>query len=185
MQHHYQDLITIFNRAFLDSHNTELVKGGDEPIYLPADAKRQHHQIVFAHGYFASALHEISHWLVAGDARRLLEDFGYWYCPDGRDQTTQLKFEQVEIKPQAIEWALATACGFKFNVSSDNLDGWQSDRVKFKQLVHHKVLELVTQGFNQRTTMLLKCLADFYHTGPQTASSFDYLPRKSVFLESL
>ncbi len=39
--------------------------------------------------FFASALHEISHWCVAGKARREQVDFGYWYCPDGRDAMTQ------------------------------------------------------------------------------------------------
>ncbi len=50
---------------------------------------------------FASALHEISHWCIAGKARRELVDFGYWYCPDGRDAMTQSQFEDVEVKPQA------------------------------------------------------------------------------------
>lgn len=107
MPHRCQDLIRIFNQTFLTSHHTELIRGGDEPIYLPASDRRSRHQIVFGHDYFASALHEIAHWLVAGQARRLLEDFGYWYDPDGRDKASQLKFEQVEVQPQAIEWALA------------------------------------------------------------------------------
>ncbi|NRA84777.1 MAG: elongation factor P hydroxylase, partial [Gammaproteobacteria bacterium] len=94
MLHRYQDLITVFNQTFQSTYNTQLVKGGDEPLYLPASdgANRSHHQIIFARGFYASALHEIAHWLVAGSQRRLLEDFGYWYCPDGRDQATQLSF---------------------------------------------------------------------------------------------
>lgn len=174
MNHHYQELINIFNQLFLNSHNTELVKGDVEPIYLPANEQRRHHQIVFAHGYFASALHEVSHWLVAGEARRLLEDFGYWYCPDGRDKQTQLSFEAVEVKPQAIEWALALACGFKFNVSSDNLDGWQSDRLAFQHRVHIEALQLLAAGFNSRTQLLLDALAKYYKTQPLSISSFDY-----------
>ncbi|PPS58814.1 hypothetical protein CRX72_23640 [Pantoea sp. BRM17] len=65
-----------------------LIKGDDEPIYLPADAESPWHRVVFAHGFYASALHEISHWCIAGDARRQQVDFGYWYCPDGRDAQT-------------------------------------------------------------------------------------------------
>lgn len=174
MPHRCQDLIRIFNQTFLTSHHTELIKGGDEPIYLPASDRRSRHQIVFAHGYFASALHEIAHWLVAGQARRLLEDFGYWYNPDGRDKATQLKFERVEVKPQAIEWALALACGFKFNVSSDNLDGWQSDRLGFQHQVHVKALQLLAAGFNNRTKLLLEALAEFYHTAPLAPQDFNY-----------
>ena len=59
MSHHYEDLIEIFNNTFLESENTILVKGDDEPIYLPADANSPHHRIIFAHGFFQSALHEI------------------------------------------------------------------------------------------------------------------------------
>ena len=72
------DLIRIFNGLFLAGLNTELVAGDDEPIYLPADAEHRHHRIVFAHGFYASALHEIAHWLVAG-ANADQEDYG-WYC---------------------------------------------------------------------------------------------------------
>ncbi|MGB2130042.1 MAG: elongation factor P hydroxylase, partial [Marinobacterium sp.] len=72
----YQPLIELFNRLFLPTYNTVLVAGEDEPIYLPADEQHPHHRVVFAHGFFASALHEISHWCVAGPERRLLEDFG-------------------------------------------------------------------------------------------------------------
>ena len=80
-----------------------MIRGDDEPLYLPADKNFTYHQIIFAHGYYASALHEISHWCMAGKQRRLLEDFGYWYMPDGRDVDQQKTFEQVEIKPQAKE----------------------------------------------------------------------------------
>lgn len=65
----------------------------------------------------------ISHWCVAGKARREQVDFGYWYCPDGRDAMTQSQFEDVEVKPQAFEWLFCVAAGFPFNVSCDNLEG--------------------------------------------------------------
>jgi len=121
--HNYQDLIVCFNATFTNTENTVLVKGDHEPIYIPAKSSHQHHQIVFAHGYFASALHEISHWCIAGKQRRLLEDYGYWYCPDGRDVKQQTEFEKVEVKPQAIEWAFSCASGKPFAVSTDNLNG--------------------------------------------------------------
>lgn len=112
-------LIFVFNHAFCDT-NTILVRGGDEPEYLAATYDKPA-QIIFAHGYFSSSLHELSHWCIAGKERRKLNDFGYWYCPDGRDQTTQKQFEQVEIKPQAIECLLTLATNRKFFTSADNL----------------------------------------------------------------
>lgn len=105
--HHYEQLIEIFNSCFADDFNTRLIKGDDEPIYLPADAEVPYNRIVFAHGFYASAIHEISHWCIAGKARRELVDFGYWYCPDGRDAQTQSQFEDVEVKPQALDWCSA------------------------------------------------------------------------------
>ncbi|MGQ7034938.1 elongation factor P hydroxylase, partial [Escherichia coli] len=72
--HHYEQLIEIFNSCFADEFNTRLIKGDDEPIYLPADAEVPYNRIVFAHGFYASAIHEISHWCIAGKARRELVD---------------------------------------------------------------------------------------------------------------
>lgn len=63
--HHYEQLIEIFNSCFADEFNTRLIKGDDEPIYLPADAEVPYNRIVFAHGFYASAIHEISHWCIA------------------------------------------------------------------------------------------------------------------------
>ena len=102
-------------------------------MYSPADVCCSYHQIIFAHGYYSSALHEISHWCQAGKNRRLLEDFGYWYMPDGRNEKQQKCFEQVEIKPQAIEWAFCLAANKSFTVSADNLNGFQADVNSFKQ----------------------------------------------------
>ena len=59
MTHDYQDLITLFNDTFLEPFNTKLELGGDEPIYLPADKEHRYHRIIFARGFYASALHEI------------------------------------------------------------------------------------------------------------------------------
>lgn len=130
-------LILHFNHWF--SHlNVNLVKGDFEPEYFPATVT-QPARIQFAHGFFNSALHEISHWSIAGEQRRLLPDLGYWYAPDGRTQEQQALFEQVEIKPQAIEWLFAQAFGRKFRVSLDNLTGEGGDGRTFKDNVFAQV----------------------------------------------
>jgi len=172
--HNYQDLINIFESTFFKAYNTQLVRGDDEPIYLPADQHHATHRIIFAHGFYASALHEISHWLVAGKQRRLLEDFGYWYEPDGRNEAQQAAFEQVEIVPQAIEWALSVSCGVKFDVSADNLSGIEIDRMAFKHKVHQQVHYYLNHGFSQRTQALLDACAQFYQVAPLTMAMFDY-----------
>ncbi len=152
-----EQLICLFNRSFVD-YDTVLVAGDDEPLYLPKGQGRAQHQIIFAHGFFASALHEIAHWCIAGKQRRLLEDYGYWYCADGRNQQQQRAFEQVEVKPQAIEYAFCLAAGRPFQVSIDNLSGFQSDRHAFFFAVEQQYQYYLKQGFPMRAQWVIELL---------------------------
>lgn len=162
--HHYQDLIHIFNSCFASAYNTRLVKGDDEPLYLPADEERSYHAIFFARGFFSSALHESSHWLIAGEARRKLVDFGYWYIPDGRSKEEQSLFQSVEVKPQALEWILSNAANYRFRISNDNLNGEASDPLPFKQAVYQQVLEYCEKGLSPRAKTFREAICDFYGT---------------------
>lgn len=160
--HNPDDLIRLFDQLFAGAENTRLLRGEGEPIYLPADAETPYHRVVFAHGYFASALHEIAHWCIAGKQRRQLEDYGYWYAPDGRTEPQQRAFEQVEVKPQALEWILSTACGKRFRVSVDNLSGETTDPRPFKAAVYQQVLAYCRQGIPVRAERLRVALCHFY-----------------------
>lgn len=140
-----QWLIERFNGWFSHS-DTILVKGGDEPEYFAKTADSPA-KIVFAHGFFASSLHEISHWCVAGKRRRLLNDFGYWYAPDGRNAAQQHAFEQVEIMPQAIECLLTLMCGKAFKVSQDNLFAdFDTSQSTFAMAVANRAIQLWQKG---------------------------------------
>lgn len=173
--HHYDQLIAIFDGCFVDDYQTRLIKGDDEPIYLPADETSPWNRVVFAHGYYASGLHEISHWCIAGEARRKLVDFGYWYCPDGRDAQTQSQFESVEVKPQALEWLFCVAAGFPFNVSCDNLEGdCEPDRIAFQRKVHAQVMTYLQQGIPARPARFIDALTNYYGTPPLTAAQFPW-----------
>ncbi|TVP90041.1 MAG: elongation factor P hydroxylase [Pseudomonadaceae bacterium] len=167
MTHHIADLIRLFADCFADSHNTALVAGEGEPEYLPAGAEHPQHRILFAHGFFRSALHEVAHWCVAGPERRLLADFGYWYAPDGRSAQQQRAFEQVEVKPQAYEWLFCQAAGHAFCVSLDNLQGDPGDAALFRQRVHARVQQLFAQGIPERPARFIQALLDFYRPGAQ------------------
>lgn len=169
-----QEIISVFNHTFFQQYNTKLIQGEDEPLYLPANEQVTYHQVIFAHGYFASALHEIAHWLVAGAKRRLQEDYGYWYEPDGRNEQQQAEFERVEVLPQAIEWALALSCGVSFDVSSDNLSGIVINRLAFKKKVHEKALTLLADGFSERTQELLKACQAHFKRPALTVEDFNY-----------
>ena len=140
-------LILHFN-AWFSHHNVTLVKGDFEPEYFPATSDTSA-RIQFAHGFFNSAGHEISHWTIAGEERRKLADLGYWYAPDGRTAEQQALFEQVEIKPQAIEWLFAQAFGRKFRVSLDNLTGDGGNGSTFKD----NVFEQLQKYFNSEAKL--------------------------------
>ena len=164
LQHDAADLIAIFNRLFRQSENTRLERGDKEPIYLPAGEDCCYHRVVFAHGFFASALHEIAHWCIAGKHRRQQEDYGYWYAPDGRNAAQQKAFEKVEVAPQALEWILSKTCAKPFSVSIDNLNGVATDTRDFKQAVFQRVHTYCRQGLPARAEALRIALADFYGT---------------------
>jgi elongation factor P hydroxylase len=170
MIHDILDLIRIFNDCFAQSHHTILVKGGDEPLYLPKSNDFPLHRIFFARGYFSSGLHEIAHWLIAGNARRELEDYGYWYIPDGRDETEQKAFEQVEVKPQALEWILADACAYQFQVSVDNLNGPPMDIAAFREAILIEKHRMLNLGLSARTERLCHALKSFYHNAVKEES---------------
>lgn len=157
-----QWLIEHFNHWFTH-YNVVLFKGDDEPEYFPAE-NGQPARIAFAHGFFNSALHEISHWTIAGKSRRLLPDLGYWYAPDGRSNEQQKQFEQVEIKPQAIEWLFARAFGRKFRVSLDNLTGEAGDSTTFK----NNVFNQVQQYFDGTSALPIDAQAFIYATCQST-----------------
>ncbi|MBU2709834.1 elongation factor P hydroxylase [Zooshikella harenae] len=163
-QHHYQDLINLFNQCFAETHNTYLIKGDDEPIYLPASDQCPYHGIYFAHGYFSSALHECAHWFIAGNQRRQLVDYGYWYEPDGRTKAQQQLFEKVEVNPQAVEWILSVAAGYLFKVSIDNLNNEAINPQPFKDAIYQQVKAYAHQGLPVRAEKFRQALSQFYQT---------------------
>lgn len=148
----------VFNECFLRAYNTRLIGGANEPLYQPAVSDGDFHALYYRHDYFASALHEVSHWCIAGAQRRLEVDFGYWYAPEGRSVMQQLAFEQVERKPQALEWYFSKACGYRFLISVDNLDLARAglhDTTAFQQAVLEQALHWQIHGLPVRA-------ADFY-----------------------
>ena len=167
--HHHTQLIVLFNQCFKGPWGTELVRGGDEPIYIPRSRYYPWDRVIFAYGYFSSAMHEISHWCIAGAERRKLVDFGYWYNPDGRTEAQQIEFEKVEIKPQALEWILCRAANFKFNVSLDNLNGDISETAKaaeqFKDNICIQVNHYLENGLPERAQIFVDTLIGTYRQG--------------------
>jgi hypothetical protein len=166
--HQYRDVIAIFDACFSASENTRLICGDIEPIYVPANTPSSEHglsgfhRIIFAHGYVSSALHEVSHWSIAGAKRRLLQDYGYWYQPEGRCIDSQAEFAAVEARPQAIEWVFSKSCGKGFHVSLDNIALDLNDFDEFKDAIYTELQRLKTTGLPPRAAQFQQALHDFY-----------------------
>lgn len=154
-------IAAVFDRCFAcpAGLNTRLCGGFEEPYYRPAGGGRSWHRVEFTRDYPASALHEVAHWCVAGQARRQLPDYGYWYAPDGRSAARQVEFERVEVKPQALEWIFARACGLRFRVSADNLKGGQGPSEGFKGAIWRRVQDYCRRGVNSRAETFARALA--------------------------
>lgn len=164
------ELVRLFNGLFVGTCRTALVAGAEEPVYLPALKAGELHRILFTRDYFSSALHEISHWCIAGHDRRQLVDFGYWYEPDGRTLLQQQAFEVVEVKPQALEWIFSAAAGIKFRVSVDNLNINEYDSSAFMEKVRQQVGQYLINGLPDRAQQLTQELIEYYRQKPTFAA---------------
>lgn len=151
----------LFRECFFEQYHTLLIGGAPEPLYLP-ETDDQPGKILYTRDYFRSALHEIAHWCVAGPSRRGLEDYGYWYAPDGRNSEQQALFEKVEVYPQALELIFCAACGHDFRVSTDNLSGPSLCNRSFAQAVYQKAESLLKQGLPERPYRWAIALATHY-----------------------
>lgn len=151
----------VFAQCFLASCHTRLIGGAAEPLYQPAAVPGDIHRLWYREDFFSSALHESAHWCIAGRARRELTDFGYWYAPDGRTPEQQQAFESAESGPQALEWLFSQACGIKFHLSVDNLDGLDGDlpdNSSFRQQVLERALLWQKHGLPERAARFYDAL---------------------------
>lgn len=160
--YHIDDVTALFDGLFAARYRTQLVSGGDEPLYRPAENAAACHRLIFTRDYFASALHEISHWCIAGERRRQLEDYGYWYLPDGRDADEQQAFEAAEVAPQALELLFSRACRRRFHVSVDNLGDVPVDREAFRERVEARAERYRREGLPARGEAFRAALEAFY-----------------------
>jgi len=152
------DWIHILNDRVLSAHHTRLAGGFDEPFYK-ASRGAAPAEIRFTHDFERSALHELAHWCVAGAERRQLDDYGYWYAPDGRTNTQQQLFFQVEVVPQAIEKHFCVALDIPFAVSVDNLGNSAVDGVAdFSAAVEKRFARFAQDGLTRRAEQIRHCL---------------------------
>lgn len=159
------EVMFIFNRRFGSGEEVVLLKPTKgEPQYIASVGHNVPSEILFANGFVGSALHEVAHWCIAGKARRLLDDYGYWYKPDGRNEKEQEEFFEVEAKPQALEWIFSLAIQRLFFVSCDNLKGELGDLDKMRRKVADAAKKYLTAGLPIRAQFFLDDLLEHFST---------------------
>ena len=151
-----ETLVAVFDDLFEMPLGTVLRGGAAEPFYEPGSPST----VWFRCNYPRSALHEISHWCLAGALRRRLPDYGYWYAPEGRNQAQQAAFFAVEVRPQAIESLFCEVLDMPFDVSIDNLDAppASEDIVAFRQRVIVQSAQFRCRGLPHRAQQFLRRL---------------------------
>jgi len=114
-------IVELFNAVFRRKYNTVLCGGASEPLYVPGGSySSEPARLFFRSDYPRSALHEISHWCIAGSRRRKLVDFGYQYTPPPRSPAAQKHFFDLELQSQTLEYIFCEAVQLKFSPSADN-----------------------------------------------------------------
>lgn len=142
------------NATILPRYATLLLGGAPEPVYLPA-VGRARAIIRYTHDYAQSVLHEIAHWCLAGRARRLLTDYGYWYVPPPRSSAERAAFFAAEERVQALESILADACQVRFHISVDQPG---IDAPEFAQRVAERAAHMRREGIRGRAREVLEAL---------------------------
>lgn len=174
----HRELAAVFHLLFEQPYRTRLVGGALEPLYQPATGPGEFHTIFYTRDYAASVLHEVAHWCVAGPARRLQEDYGYWYAPDGRNAEQQRLFEQVEVRPQALEWIFSVAARREFRVSADNLEAGLGASDSFCEAIFEQVRRYCRDGLPPRANAFAHALAA--RTGSCAPLTSDHYRREAL-----
>ena len=124
------NLISIFENLL---PTLNIIGGADEPYYQ-APKENEKAKIFFKENYPRSLLHEMAHYCLAGQRRRKLDDYGYWYSPCGRNADEQSLFEKVEARPQGLEKAICEAIGIEFSPSLDDFSGRPASKTFLNKL---------------------------------------------------
>jgi elongation factor P hydroxylase len=187
LKHKSIDIERLFSHAFYRQYQTRLCGGASEPLYSAAKTQTNptsESKIFYRLDYFASALHEVSHWCIAGKQRRTLDDFGYWYLPDDRNADQQEDFQRVEKKPQALEMLFSIAANYPFQVSLDNLSQSENDLPAFREAVRQQAMEYCNNGLPERAAVFFQTLADYYN-GPSLALATDAITTQTNLIKTL
>ena len=150
-------LVTLFNTLFQATEQTVLVGGAEEPIYKPGCGENSVAQVVFSYDYFASALHEVAHWCLAGTQRRQQIDYGYWYV-ECRSELEQEAFERAEVRPQALERVFSECAAYPFKPSFDCLQRPEYTADNFVATMSAEYEQFLQRGLPPRAALFARGL---------------------------
>jgi len=148
-----------FNAQQGRRYRVRLIGGASEPLYLPARSSGWA-TIRYTRDYARSALHELAHWCLAGEARRGRVDYGYWYQPPPRTSEQQQLFARAEVGVQALESLFAEASGLPFRVSVDDFAVEAGAEAAFAAAVTDRAHCLRTSGLPARAEEIRRRLAE-------------------------
>ena len=162
-----------FNRAFGVSHQTVMIGGAPEPLYVPGErtggaAQGGRSIIRYREDFTLSALHEVAHWCIASRQRRRCRDYGYWYSPPPRHEAAQQSFFAAEVRVQALESLFAATIGVRFRVSADNVG---TSSTGFAEAVVRAACEIESAGLSLRANQFRTALL---RTGNSDGSSVSH-----------
>ena len=160
-----QEITNLFHRIFKENYKTIIVKGEYEPFYKAAKSDCAFHEIIYANDSLSSLLHELSHWFIAGNARRMQDDYGYWYLEKRKTNKEQNDFFKSEVKPQALEWILSMAADHHFQFSIDNFYIEELTGIdKFKSDVLEQVKIYLNGNIEKRAKIFIQELQKKYQS---------------------
>ena len=150
----HSDVARVFNLVFVD-HKVVMNGGHAEPLYIPSVRIAE---IQYRQDYTASALHEAAHWCIAGQGRRRLKDYGYFYSPPPRTQVDSVRFEAAEVEAQSMELLFSEAAGLLFQPSTDAVDAPTNGLDKFGHRILIRARERRRLGLPERAEKFMTAL---------------------------
>lgn len=156
-------LATILHAFQCTFPELDIQGGAAEPFYQAPKADRTA-TLFFREDYVRSLLHEMAHYCLAGDHRRELDDFGFWYHPCGRSAAQQKQFEAAEARPQALERIFCETLGVPFQPSLDDFSGRPISPVFLEKLenayieFHRQMPPTATRALEGLKTHAVPCL---------------------------
>ena len=156
----HREIARLFNSVFEVEHGVVMSGGYSEPLYMPGEQLGGGmNQVRYTYDYASSALHEASHWCMAGRTRRKLVDYGYFYDPPPRSAIMQRRFEYFELDVQALECLLSRSADIPFRASLNDVGTTLETADLFRCRVERRARNWLMSGLPPRAALFMNRLS--------------------------